>query len=180
MQAIPLRRGPKRKHPTTSTGQPRPKEQAVVKIFFDCKCMQEGGEAHRVNLVCAETSVDDQSYQFSSMQDFLAWVWHLRVTVLGHLPFVLIAHNFQGYDGYLLLEELYKQAMVPSQIVNGAKLLSVAIPGGIKFIDSLNFFPMALASFPQTFSLRLAASACPPCSSTWGPCRTNGITIPTA
>lgn len=67
---------------------------------------------------------------------------------------MLIAHNFQGYDGYLLLEELYKQAVVPSQIVNGAKLLSVSIPGGIKFIDSLNFFPMFLASFPKTFGLK--------------------------
>lgn len=72
----------------------------------------------------------------------------------GHCPFVLIAHHFQGYDGYLLLEELYKQAVVPSQIVNGAKLLHVSIPGGIKFIDSLNFFPMALASFPA--DLRIA------------------------
>ena len=79
---------------------------------------------------------------------------NVRVTEPGRRPFVLIAHNFQGYDGYLLLEELYRQAVVPSQIVNGAKLLSVAIPGGIKFIDSLNFFPMALASFPQTFGLR--------------------------
>ncbi|CAH3115968.1 unnamed protein product [Porites lobata] len=86
--------------------------------------------------------------KFPSMQDFMTWVWHLRVTDPGRRPFVLIAHNFQGYDGYLLLEELYRQAVVPSQIVNGAKLLSVAIPGGIKFIDSLNFFPMALASFP--------------------------------
>ena len=154
IQAIPLRRGPKRKHPSSTATQPGPEEQAVVKIFFDCECMQEGGEAHRVNLVCAETSLNDQRYQFLSMQDFMAWVWNLRVTDPGRRPFVLIAHNFQGYDGYLLLEELYRQAVVPSQIVNGAKLLSVAIPGGIKFIDSLNFFPMALASFPQTFSLR--------------------------
>ena len=157
IQPIQNRRGPKRKHPTSSTDQPGPvpeEEQAVVKIFFDCECMQEGGEAHRVNLVCAETSLDDRRYQFPSMQDFMAWVWNLRVTDPGRRPFVLIAHNFQGYDGYLLLEELYKQAVVPSQIVNGAKLLSVSIPGDIKFIDSLNFFPMALASFPQTFGLQ--------------------------
>ena len=66
----------------------------------------------------------------------------------------MIAYNFQGYNGYLLLKELYQEAVVPSEIINGAKLLSVSIPGGIKFIASLNFFPMALASFPQTFSLR--------------------------
>jgi len=37
--------------------------------------MQEGGEAHRVNLVCAETSLNDRRYQFPSMQEFMAWVW---------------------------------------------------------------------------------------------------------
>ena len=110
-----------------------PKENTIVKIFFDYECMQEGGDAHCVNLVCVETSLNDQRSQFPSIQEFMA---------------------FQGYDGYLLLEELYKQAVVPSQMVNGAKLLSVSIPGGIKFIDSLNFFPMALASFPQTFGLQ--------------------------
>ncbi|CAH3127305.1 unnamed protein product [Porites lobata] len=98
IQAIPLRRGPKRKHPSTAT-QPGPEEQAVVKIFFDCECMQEGGEAHRVNLVCAETSLDDQRYQFPSMQEFMAWVWRLKVTDPSRRPFVVIAHNFQGYDG---------------------------------------------------------------------------------
>ena len=160
IQNVPNRRDPKRKHPTSSSRTaavqpgPGPEEQAVVKIFFDCECMQEGGEAHRVNLVCAETSLNDQRHQFPSMQDFMTWVWQLRVTEPGRRPFVLIAHNFQGYDGHLLLEELYQQAVAPSQIVNGAKLLSVSIPGGIKFIDSLNFFPMALASFPQTFGLR--------------------------
>ena len=117
----------------------------------------------------------------------MAWVWNLRVTEPGRRPFVLIAHDFKGYDGYLLLEELYQQEVAPSQIVNGAKLLSVSIPGGIKFIDSLNFFPMALGSFPQTFGLREEAKGsfptfltCPPCSSTWGPCRPDIITIPTA
>ena len=53
IQNVPNRRGPKRKHPTSSTAAaadqpgPGPEEQAVVKIFFDCECMQEGGEAGR-------------------------------------------------------------------------------------------------------------------------------------
>ena len=134
IQNVPNRRGPKRKRgqATSTAVEPGPsdlpEEQAVVKIFCDCECMQEGSEAHRVNLVCAETSLNNQRYQFPSMQEFMAWIWQLRVTDPGHRPFVLIAHNFQGYDGYLLLEELYKQAVAPSQIVNGAKLLSVVIP----------------------------------------------------
>lgn len=45
-----------------------------------------------------------------------------------------------GYDGYFILEELYNQH-VPnlSQIVNGAKILSLEIPN-VKFIDSMTLF----------------------------------------
>ena len=102
IQNMPNRRGPKRKHPTSSTAAttdqlgPGPEEQAVVKIFFDCKCMQEGREAHRVNLVCAKTSLNDQRYQFPSMAEFMTWVWNLRVTHPGRRPFVVIALIFKS------------------------------------------------------------------------------------
>lgn len=63
-----------RRAQATSTGAPvdYPEEHATVKTFFDCECMQEEGEAHQVNLVCAETNLDDQRYQFPSMQEFMA------------------------------------------------------------------------------------------------------------
>lgn len=68
------------------------------------------------------------------MQEFLHWVHTLandetvdKVTV--------VAHNFKGYDGYFILEELYKQHTSNlQQIVNGAKILSLELPT-IKFID---------------------------------------------
>ena len=66
----------------------------------------------------------------------------------------MVAHNFKGYDGYFILEELYKQHVTNlSQIVNGAKILGLEIPN-VKFIDSMNFFPMALSNFPKTFGIR--------------------------
>ena len=67
---------------------------------------------------------------------------------------IVVAHNFKGYDGYFILEELYKQHVTNlSQVVNGAKILSVDIPNA-KFIDSMNFFPIALSNFPKTFGIR--------------------------
>ena len=65
----------------------------------------------------------------------------------------MVAHNFKGYDGYFILEELYKQHTGNlQQIVNGAKILSLELPN-VKFVDSMNFFLMALANFPKTFGL---------------------------
>ena len=51
------------------------------------------------------------------------------------------------------MEALYKEHITElHHIVNGAKILTLKIPN-IKFIDSLNFLPMALAEFPKTFGL---------------------------
>lgn len=76
IQSLPKRRGPKRRAQATSTEGPVdcPEEHATVNIFFNCECMQEGGNAHPVNLMCAETDIDDRRYQFPSMQEFMAWV----------------------------------------------------------------------------------------------------------
>ena len=63
------------------------------------------------------------------------------------------AHNFKGYDRYFILEELYKQHVTNlQQIVNVVKILCLELPN-VKFIDSMNFFPMALSNFPKTFRI---------------------------
>lgn len=67
---------------------------------------------------------------------------------------VAVAHNFKGYEGYFILQELYKQHVTnSSQVVNEAKILGVEIPN-VKFINSMNFFPMALSDFQKTFGIR--------------------------
>jgi len=53
----------------------------------------------------------------------------------------------------MIMEALYQEHISElHHIVNGAKVLTLSIPN-IKFIDSLNFLPMALAEFPKTFGL---------------------------
>ena len=65
-----------------------------------------------------------------------------------------MAHNFQGYDGYFILQYLHKNGLVPEVIMRGAKILTLNVPVfNIKFVDSLCFIPMSLANFPKTFGL---------------------------
>ena len=66
---------------------------------------------------------------------------------------LVVFHNLKGFDGMFILHELYQQQReVVDQLTVGAKVLSFR-SGPIKFIDSLCFLPMPLASFPSTFNL---------------------------
>lgn len=66
----------------------------------------------------------------------------------------VIAHNFRGFDGIFILRELIENCVVPDVILNGLKILTLTVPGlGLRFLDSFNFFPMALAKLPEAFGL---------------------------
>ena len=65
----------------------------------------------------------------------------------------MVFHNLKGFDGMFILHELYQQQReVVDQLTVGAKVLSFK-SRPLKFIDSLCFLPMPLASFPSTFNL---------------------------
>ena len=84
------------------------------------------------------------------IRDFLEWLDTLtendtrRVNVL--------AHNFQGYDGYFVIHQYHTDNRIVEQLRNGCKLLEVK-HDRIGFIDSLSFFQMPLSAFPKTFGL---------------------------
>lgn len=65
---------------------------------------------------------------------------------------ICIAHNAQAYDLYLIMEYVHKNGIKPTLIQNGKKILSMEA-FGLKFIDSLNFFPMSLDKLPKAFGL---------------------------
>ena len=66
---------------------------------------------------------------------------------------IVVFHNLKGFDGMFVLHELYQQQREGvNQLTVGAKVLSFK-SGPLKFIDSLCFLPMPLASFPSTFNL---------------------------
>ena len=114
--------------------------------------MQDTG-VHVPNLVCAATSDTDTLYHFEGtdcIADFLEWLRGLN----NEYKITVHSHNSQGFDSYLILNELYNQYVIPDQIVNGAKILSLSIHDGeIVFKDSLCFFQMPLSAFPKAFGL---------------------------
>ena len=64
----------------------------------------------------------------------------------------VICHNFKGYDSYPILQYLHDNAILPEVITNGSKFMSIQVSVcKIRFIDSLNFIPMALSAMPQAF-----------------------------
>lgn len=127
-------------------------DKLPLHVFFDIEAMQDTG-THVPNLVVAETEEDDVPHLFpgtTCLRDFVEWLDTLTEDDTRAL--IVLAHNFQGYDGYFIVDEYHRQSRIVSQIRNGAKLLQVK-HGNITFIDSLSFFPMPLSAFPKTFGL---------------------------
>ena len=117
-------------------------------LFFDFEATQEHG-IHRANL-CVVHDEEKEVALFQgkdTVKDFCKWLFTPQ-----HIGCIVVAHNFQGYDGYFIADYLVQNAIKYDIIYRGAKSLTLKVPDwDIKFIDSLNFIPMALAKFPKTF-----------------------------
>ena len=139
--------------------QLEPKEESSYNqlLFFDFECTQEHG-IHEVNL-CVVYDEDGEVGVFqgkNTVKDFCTWLFTPQ-----HHECIVMAHNFQGYDSYPILKFLNENAVGCEATYNGAKCVRLKtkvkkshqfkIKIKIKFIDSLNFIPMALAKFPKTF-----------------------------
>ena len=117
-------------------------------LFFDFEATQEHG-THCPNL-CVVHDEEREVALFQgkdTLKKFCEWLFTPE-----HKDCIVVAHNFQGYDGYFIKEFLVDNAIHYEIIYRGAKNLSMTVPlFNIKFIDSLNFIPMSLAKFPKTF-----------------------------
>ena len=138
--------------------QLEPKEESSYNqlLFFDFECTQEHG-IHEVNLcVVYDESGEAAVFQGkNAVKDFCTWLLTPQ-----HQDCIVIAHNFQGYDSYPIVKFLNENAVPCKTIYNGTKCMMLETKTKkshqfgirIKFIDSLNFIPMALAKFPKTFA----------------------------
>ena len=127
-------------------------DKPPLHVFFDVEAMQDTGH-HVPNLVIAETEDDERPVRFKGehcIRDFLEWLDTLTEEDTRNVT--VLAHNFQGYDGYFIMNEYHQQHRIVEQVRNGAKLLQV-VHDGIRFIDSLSFFQIPLSAFPKTFGL---------------------------
>ena len=138
--------------------QLEPKEESSYNqlLFFDFECTQEHG-IHEVNL-CVACDESGEAVVFqgkNTVKDFCTWLFTPE-----HQECIVIAHNFQGYDSYPILKFLNENAIPCTAIYNGTKCMMLETKTKkshqygirIKFIDSLNFIPMALGKFPKTFA----------------------------
>lgn len=64
---------------------------------------------------------------------------------------LVLSHNFAGYDGRFLLEELLRRRFIGIESVfNGTKILKLDV-GLVRFLDSLSFLPLKLCDLPKSF-----------------------------
>ena len=134
---------------------PRPERTVVDNrcryIYFDIEAQQETG-IHVPNLLICQTDTGEEK-RFrgeTCVNEFLDYLLAFEHNS------TVIAHNFKGYDGFPVLKTLLDHLLVPDVIYAWGKLLSVTCrKEKIRFVDSLNFLVMPLASFPKAFDLRL-------------------------
>ena len=134
----------------TGSGEEVEGEEIVpLFVFADIETMQEHN-IHEPNLLIAETDESDEIFGWegpSCVEEFLSWLEEKKRED-GERDIIALFHNFSGFDGYMILKELYNQCCTPDLIVNGAKLLRVATDG-IIFKDSLAFLPFPLLLFQK-------------------------------
>ena len=119
-------------------------------LFFDFERRQENG-THEPNLCVIQNEAGDE-WIFegdNTRNEFCEWLFTRE-----HANCIVMAHNFQGYDGYFIQQYLHENGIIPEVIMRGAKILTLNVPTfKIKFIDSLSFIPMRLSDFPKTFGI---------------------------
>ena len=116
-------------------------------VFFDVEAMQLH-KRHVPNLIVTETEDDEQRIRFKGEHcDFIEWLDTLTRDDTQQVN--VLAHNFEGYDGYFIVHEYHGKKRILKQLRNGAKLLEV-VHDNIRFIDSMSFFQMPLATFPKS------------------------------
>ena len=123
-------------------------EGYVQMYFFDFECKQETGEHVPNFCVVQDEKGNEEIFKGdNTVEDFCKWAFRED-----HEHCIFVAHNFKGYDSYFVQDYLNKECIQFDLICTGAKIMSLRVPmRDIKFIDSYNFIPMALARFPETF-----------------------------
>ncbi|XP_022295019.2 uncharacterized protein LOC111105138 [Crassostrea virginica] len=156
------------------------KKPLQLYIYFDFECSQENGihipnlcVVHRVCQHCDHLPVDEickrcetfgpRRHIFrggETLKEFMEWLFQVspnpqgQASCLLHKDAIVIAHNFKGYDGQFILNYLvHKVCVTPTVIMNGSKILSMQALD-LKFIDSYNYLPFALAKMPSAFGLK--------------------------
>lgn len=138
----------------TPVEEPEPKKPPLH-VYFDLEARQDQG-THVANLCVYQT--DEGQERIIKGEDCVkTFIEDLKeFTEEDTRQVIVIAHNLQAYNGYFVIQEMYKDNKTVKQIRCGAKILELS-HYSIRFIDSLNFFAFPLSDFPKTFGLKLYA-----------------------
>ena len=127
-------------------------------VYADIEAFQNAEGVLVANLLCYSSSEEEDIHVLYGDNCTLQFLHELDdLTEVAEnekeREIIVVFHNLKGFDGMFLIHELYtQQRPIEKQITVGAKVLSFT-SGPLKFIDSLCFLPMPLASFPATFNL---------------------------
>ena len=127
-------------------------------VYADIEAMKDHEGVFVPNLLCYSSSEEEDIHVMDGEDCVLRFLQDLDD--LAEKPdseqqrnIIVVFHNLKAFDGIFIINELYQQQReVINQLTVGAKVLSFT-SGPLKFIDSLCFLPMPLASFPATFNL---------------------------
>lgn len=140
-----------------------PEENKYDEMYaFDFECLLIPHHAssflHRINYVgVQQIGNPDAKWAFETCEAFIQWIYD-HLFVREDLKFALYAHNLKGYDGRLLLCEIYKAQRerdaehVKGMIWTGAKINTFKWRQ-VSFCDSLLHIAFPLAKFPEVFGL---------------------------
>ena len=127
-------------------------------VYADFEAMQNAEGVFVANLLCYSSSKEEDIHVLDGEECTLRFLEELDELADvqdsdREREVIIVFHNLKGFDSVFILNELYQQQRtVTDQLTQGAKVLSFR-SGPLKFIDSLSFLPMPLASFPSTFNL---------------------------
>lgn len=149
----------------------KPMTKDFLYIFFDFETRQdesmgddENKQIHKVNLcvsqqfcakcihepMCDECEERTLIFRESPVEGFVDYVMETRKQ---YKSVCVIAHNGQGYDFQFILKHIMENTKhTPELIMRGTKIILLQMEN-VKFIDSLSYFPMALAALPKAFDL---------------------------
>lgn len=148
----------------------QPISENYLFIFFDLETRQDevldsAAHVHRVNLCisqqycwkCINSSDSCQNckdrtrvFREDPVKGFMAYIMEVRKT---YKKLCVIAHNGKSFDFQFLLKYVIEETkFTPELITRGTKVILMVIDN-VKFIDSLNYMPMALAKLPKAFDL---------------------------
>ena len=144
--------------PTEEGGGSMVAPPSPLLVYADIEAYQNEENVFVPNLLCYATAEEEDIHAMDGEDCVLQFLQDLDD--LAEEPdseqqrnIIVVFHNLKGFDGIFIINELYQQQReVINQLTVGAKVLSLT-SGPLKFIDSLCFLPMPLASFAATFNL---------------------------